>query len=100
MSSSNKKKTKQTSSNSPTTVLVSPVANHDITPAGVVAPVPLAIIPKNKVADAKKTFDIIGSKISVIIDLLESDTNEQISQKNIATALKHLKLISEMVGKY
>jgi hypothetical protein len=99
MSSSNKKKTKQTSSNSPTTVLVSPVANHDITPAGVVAPVPLAI-PKNKVADAKKTFDIIGSKISVIIDLLESDTNEQISQKNIATALKHLKLISEMVGKY
>lgn len=47
--------------------------------------------------DYKRTMDIIKSRISVIIDSLEGNENDVSLKRNVATAVKHLKQIDDLL---
>lgn len=57
-------------------------------------------IPKPKAQDPAVLFrnmDIARSKIGVLIDSLEGDDNEAVLKRNVATAVKHLKVIYDLL---
>ena len=47
--------------------------------------------------DYRRVMDVIKSKISIIIDLLEGDDTDTTTKKNVATAVKHLKQIESVL---
>jgi len=54
--------------------------------------------PQPKSADElRRVMDIIQSRLSVIIDSLEEADNEATLKKNVGTAVKHLKQISDLL---
>lgn len=44
-----------------------------------------------------RNMDIARSKIGVIVDSLEGDDNEAVLKRNVATAVKHLKVIYDLL---
>ena len=44
-----------------------------------------------------RNMDIARSKIGVLIDSLEGDDNEAVLKRNVSTAVKHLKMIYELL---
>lgn len=56
--------------------------------------------PKPKAQDPAVLFrnmDIARSKIGVLIDSLEGDDTEAVLKRNVATAVKHLKVIYDLL---
>lgn len=56
--------------------------------------------PKPKAQDPAvllRNMDIARSKIGVIIDSLEGDDNEAVLKRNVTTAVKHLKVIYDLL---
>lgn len=47
--------------------------------------------------ELRRVMDIVQSRISVIIDSLEGDENEVSIKRNVVTAVKHLKQISNLL---
>ncbi len=59
---------------------------------------PRRVRPQVKSAEElKRIMDIIKSRISVIIDTLSGDDNEALLKRNVVTAVKHLKLIDDLL---
>ena len=57
-------------------------------------------VPKTKPQDTAvllRNMDIARSKIGVLIDSLEGDDNEAVLKRNVATAVKHLKVIYDLL---
>lgn len=49
------------------------------------------------VEELRRILDMVQNKLSVIIDSLEVDDNEQTLKRNVGTAVKHLKQISTLL---
>jgi flagellar basal body-associated protein FliL len=57
--------------------------------------VPSAV--QKSIDDLKRIMDIVKSRISVIVDSLDGDDNEVSLKRNVATAVKHLKQIENLL---
>lgn len=49
------------------------------------------------IEELKRNMDIAKSRVSALIDMLEDIDNEAALKRNVATAVKHLKLIETML---